>query len=235
MSVRKFRLPALALALALSAACAPATPPAAHQHAAHQHGSHRHGFHKDFSDAQAFSASFDHPERDAWQQPEALLDLMHIQPGTTVVDLGAGTGYFVARLSRRVGPTGRVLALDVEPNMVGFLQRRARDQNLPNVEARLVQPSDPALPPASASRILIVNTWHHIDERPQYAKKLAAALDPTGEVWIVDFTLEAQHGPPPEYRLSPQTVIHELQQGGLHAELIAPEPLPDQYIIRARR
>jgi len=244
LSSRPLGLPAVTLALLV--ACSPAAPlaaPTTHEHGKHEHGKHAqheagaagHGFHKDFSDASAYSASFDNPARDAWQAPEAVLDLMKIAPASTVVDLGAGTGYFVPRLSRRVGAQGKVLALDVEPKMVEFLAQRVKDNQLGNVEPRLVQPNDPGLAPGSVSRILIVNTWHHIGERPSYAKKLAAALEPQGEVWIVDFTLEADRGPPPEYRIPAEQVVRELEQGGLRAEVVEPEPLPKQYIVRAVR
>jgi hypothetical protein len=128
-----------------------------------------------------------------------------------------------------------VLALDVEPKMIAFLERRVKEQQLTNVKPQQVSTDDPALPAASTSRILIVNTWHHIDERPSYAKKLAAALAPGGEIWIVDFTLDADQGPPAKYRLSPEQVTRELEQGGLHAEVVTPEPLPKQYIVRAFR
>lgn len=223
------------------AAAAGEQPPAGHEHTGHtghtvqDHAAREHGFHKDFSDASSFSASFDNPARDAWQQPEAVLDLMKIAPASTVVDLGAGTGYFVPRLAQRVGAQGKVLALDVEPKMIEFLKRRVQEHQLANVEPRLVQPDDPGLAPRSVSRILIVNTWHHIGERPSYAAKLAAAIDAHGEVWIVDFTLDADQGPPPEYRIPAAQVVRELEQGGLHAQVVEPEPLPKQYIVRASR
>jgi SAM-dependent methyltransferase len=246
------------LGLALFTACSPAATPepttpaepaseATHEHGGHHHGEHgaehsgaehggsEHGFHKDFSDAKAFSASFDNPERDAWQLPEAVLDLMKIAPASTVVDLGAGTGYFVPRLSQRVGGRGKVIALDVEPKMVEFLKQRAQEQQLTNVEPRLVPTDDPSLAAGSVSRILIVNTWHHVGERQSYARKLAAALDAQGEVWIVDFTLESESGPPPEYRIPAEQVVRELEQGGLHAQVVEHEPLPRQYIVRATR
>jgi predicted methyltransferase len=225
----------LVVSTALGMACSPAASPSASTpaHAEHEHAEH--GFHKDFSDAEAYSAHFDDPTRDAWQHPEVVLDLMQIPPGSTVVDLGAGTGYFVPALARRVGDQGKVLALDVEPKMIAFLERRVREQKLTNVKPLQVSTDDPALPAASTSRILIVNTWHHIDERPSYAKKLAAALAPGGEIWIVDFTLDADQGPPAKYRLSPEQVTRELEQGGLHAEVVTPEPLPKQYIVRAFR
>ena len=89
--------------------------------------------------------------------------------------------------------------------------------------------------PGSIARVLVVNTWHHIDDRARYARKLAQGLAPGGEIWIVDFTRESEQGPPPQYRLDATQVISELEDGGLHAELIEPEPLPRQYIVRARR
>jgi predicted methyltransferase len=217
-------------------ACSPAASPTASTPAHAEHAEHaEHAFHKDFSDAEGYSARFDDPARDAWQRPEDVLDLMQIPRGSTVVDLGAGTGYFVSALARRVGDQGKVLALDVEPKMIAFLERRVKEQKLTNVKPQQVSTDDPALPAASTSRILIVNTWHHIDERPSYAKKLAAALAPDGEIWIVDFTLDADQGPPAKYRLSPEQVTRELEQGGLHAEVVTPEPLPKQYIVRAFR
>jgi len=216
----------------------PAGPPAetaaAPEHAAH-HGHHDPGFHKDFSDADAFSRSFDDPARDAWQHPRDVVTMMQIPPGSVVADLGAGTGYFAAPLSESVGPNGKVLALDVEPKMIDFLKRRVHEQKLPNVEPLLVAADDPGLAPGSVARVLVVNTWHHIDDRARYARKLAQGLAPGGEIWIVDFTRESEQGPPPQFRLDPAQVISELEQGGLHAELIEPEPLPRQYIVRARR
>lgn len=206
-----------------------------HEHGHGQHAHGQHGLHKDFSNAEEFSAHFDDPARDAWQKPDAVLDLMQIVSGSTVVDLGAGTGYFVAGLARRVGSDGKVLALDVEPKMVEFLERRVRDQKLTNVSPVRVTPDDPGLAPGSVSRVLIVNTWHHIDQRPSYAKKLAASLAPGGEIWIVDFTLDSDLGPPAEYRLPAEQVVRELTQGGLHAQVVEPEPLAKQYVVRAVR
>jgi len=224
-------LSSAAALLALLAACAaPAPAPTVPAPAAHA----AHGFHKDFSDAATFSKSFDDPERDAWQRPAEVIEHLQIPEGKVIVDLGAGTGYFLGRLSAAAGPTGKVLALDVEPNMISFMQERMQKESLANVEPRQVAPDDPGLAPASVSRVLIVNTWHHIDSRTAYAHKLARALEPEGEIWVVDFTLEAKHGPPAHHRLSPEQVVSELESGGLRAEVVTPESLPDQYLVRAR-
>jgi len=191
--------------------------------------------HKDFSDAKAFSKSFDDPARDAWQRPAEVIEQMKIAPGSVVADLGTGTGYFVGWLSRAVGPSGKVLALDVEAEMIRFVTQRAEQQQLSNVEPRQVAADDPGLAAGSVARVLIVDTWHHIDERAQYARKLAAALAPGGEVWIVDFTADSDIGPPARYRVSPEQAVSELQDGGLKAEIVQGETLPKQYIVRGAR
>lgn len=189
----------------------------------------------DFSNAQKFSKHFDDPARDAWQRPAEVMALLHIEPGSVVADIGAGTGYFVEHLSRAVGPNGTVLALDVEPNMVSFVEKRAQERGLANVTARVVKYDDPGLGASSVARVLIVNTWHHIDDRSRYAQKLAAALAPNGEVWVIDFTLESELGPPARHRLAPAQVVRELEAGGLRAEVVADERLPNQYVVRAAR
>jgi predicted methyltransferase len=194
-----------------------------------------HGMHKDFSDARAFSKAFDDPERDAWQRPAEVIELMQVAPGSVVADVGTGTGYFVSRLSRAVGPTGKVLALDVEPKMIEFVTQRAEQEKLSNVEPRLVAADDPGLAPGSVARVLIVDTWHHIDERAHYAAKLLAALAPGGEIWIVDFTPEADIGPPARYRVPAEAAVSELQAAGLQAEIVQGETLPKQYVVRAAR
>jgi SAM-dependent methyltransferase len=217
-------------------ACQPpgaALPPPASASGSHAPGAP--GMHKDFSDASTFAQHFDDPARDAWQRPDEVIQHLNITPGSRVVDLGAGTGYFLSRLSAAVGSKGEVLALDVEPNMVRYIEARVRREELPNVVGRVVAADDPGLAPGSVARVLIVDTWHHIDGREGYARKLLRALEPGGEIWVVDFTLESELGPPPRHRVPPEQAVRELEAGGLHAEVFRDEQLPDQYMVRAWR
>jgi ubiquinone/menaquinone biosynthesis C-methylase UbiE len=151
-----------------------------------------------------------------------------------VADVGAGTGYFTPYLSRAVGSAGKVIAEDVEPDMVTWLGGRAKRENLANVEALLGTTEDPKLAPASLDRVLIVDTWHHIDDRPAFAKKLAAALKPGGVVLVVDFTLESPQGPPRHARLAPGSVAADLASGGLTAGVVEDAGLPYQYVVRGK-
>jgi SAM-dependent methyltransferase len=199
----------------------------------HAHDVHRPGMKHDFSDVERLEKGFEGPERVAWQKPDHVIALMAIEPGMTVVDLGAGTGFFEPPLARAVGATGKVLALDVEPNMVERLGRRAREEKLTQVEARRVAPDDPGLAAASVDRVLIVNTWHHIDDRGRYAAKLRAALRPGGAIYVVDFEKTSGKGPPAAHKLEPGEVIAELEAGGLDARQID-EELTEQYVVVAR-
>lgn len=208
-------------------------PPAHHESESHHKSKAHQGYHHDFSDAEHWSERFDSPERQEWQKPEEIVRLMEIEPGMTVADLGAGTGYFLSYLSEATGASGRVLALDVEEGLVHFMTERARREAWGNVEARRISPDDPGLEAGSVDRILIVNTWHHIDDRGAYSAKLRHALKPGGRVYVVDLTKESPTGPPPEHRLSAQRILGELGQGGLEAEILS-ETLPHQFIVVGR-
>lgn len=188
-----------------------------------------------FTNPEKLSKRWDNPSRDEWQNPNEVITAMDIQEGMTVVDLGAGTGYFVPHLARAVGATGKVLALDVEEPMVAHLSARFEGAALTNASAKLVPYEDPQLQPGSVDRILVVNTWHHIRNRGQYAAKLAAGLKKGGAVVIVDYAKDYDGpGPPMHIRLSLEKVSEELAAGGLKAEVLT-ETLPKQYIIVGRK
>lgn len=183
---------------------------------------------------ETYAHRLDDPSRDDWQKPEEVVALLDCPRGSTVVDLGAGTGYFLPFLSPAVGEEGRVLGLDIAPETVDWLRDRADKEGLTNVDARTVAADDPDLGRRSADRILVVNTWHHIDRRVAYAKKLLRALRKDGKLLIVDFTMDATMGPPAHKRLRVDTVMGELEAAGFKTELLE-ETLPYQYVIAGRK
>jgi ubiquinone/menaquinone biosynthesis C-methylase UbiE len=186
-----------------------------------------------FEHADEWAKVFDDPARDAWQHPDDVMRALELTTVMSVADIGAGTGYFTMRLARAV-PEGQVIATDVEPDMVRYLTERAEREHVRNVTAVVSGADDPALAPASVDRVLIVDVWHHVNDRRRFATKLAAALRPGGAIAIVDFTMAASHGPPREHRLTPDAIIADLAAAGLDAK-VSPIALPDQFIVVAYR
>lgn len=227
---RRFSLLIQAGIFLLPAACqSPAKPSAAP--GGHEHGPLGHRF----ESADEWAKRFEAPDRAAWQRPEEVVQHLALSPGMTVADLGAGTGYFLPYLSRAVGAGGKVLGLDIELDMVRYMKERITREKLENVQAVQVSVGDPGLALSSVDRILVVDTWHHIPDRPAYVRKLAEALRPGGAVCVVDFTLETERGPPRDHRVSAESVLADLKSGGLDARLLADEQLPDQYIVIGER
>ncbi|MGB5365679.1 MAG: class I SAM-dependent methyltransferase [Polyangiales bacterium] len=227
-------IPLLALVTALGAGCngRSAENPAKAASAGRTH-EHSTGSEHGFPDPQTYADRLDDPGRDDWQLPEQVVEHLACRPGMTVVDLGAGTGYFVGYLSEAVGQRGRVLALDTDRSMVDRMDERIERDGLRNVKPGIIDPDDPGLAPGSVDRILIVNTWHHISDRVAYAEKLREGLGPGGLLLIVDFTTQSPHGPPPQMRLTSETVRRELEAAGFETELME-ESLPHQYLVAGR-
>ncbi|MEE9292284.1 MAG: methyltransferase domain-containing protein, partial [Acidobacteriota bacterium] len=147
--------------------------------------------------------------------PAEVAAALHLEPGMTVADLGAGTGYFVEHLSKPVSPGGMVLAIDTEPEMVKYIGARAAREGLDNVVPVLAQPDDPLLPRGRIDRVLIVDTYHHIDDRLTYFGRMRKSLTSGGRVAIVDFKKKPLPvGPPPEHKLTRGFVIEEMEKAG---------------------
>lgn len=196
------------------------------------HDGRGHAHHHRFEDAESWAKQFDDPARDQWQRPDAVLDFIGLAADARVADLGAGTGYFSVRLAGRV-PQGRVLANDIEPDMVRYLGERATKEGLRNVVPVQGKADDPALPEA-VDVIFMCDVVHHIEDRPAYFRKAVAQLRPGGRVVIVDFKKDAPDdapGPPAAMRLAQDALVAELGQAGLVLARADATTLPYQYIV----
>lgn len=212
--IRIVAFAALATLAGLSAAQTPHT---------HQHG---------FGDAEKWAHVFDDPERDAWQKPHQVIQALGLKPDAVVADLGAGTGYFSVRLARML-PKGKVYAVDLEPDMVKYLGERARREGLKNVTAVAAAPDDARLP-RKMDLVLLVDVYHHIDDRERYFSKLAGSLAPGGRLAVIDFKLDSPRGPPKSSRVDPERVKAELARAG-YALTAEHAFLPDQYFLEFSR
>jgi ubiquinone/menaquinone biosynthesis C-methylase UbiE len=199
--------------------------------AAPAEGRHDATIHHSFEDVAKWVEVFDDPGRDAWQKPDEVLHVLGVSPGMTVADLGAGTGYFSVRLAKAVGDKGRVLAIDVEPKLVNYMKERAAKANLAQLVPVLTDADDPKLPTKGVDLVLIVDTWHHIDDRLHYLAKLAAGLKAGGRVAVVDFKKgDFPVGPPDAHKLTADAVTAEFLSAGWTLAKQWDE-LPYQYVL----
>lgn len=197
--------------LAVLAVCAamvlPSPSPAQHHHQAGQ-DHHQHSF----DEPERYAQAFDDPSRDAWQMPDRVIGALSLEPTERVADIGAGTGYFSVRLAAAV-PDGTVYAVDIEPAMLEHTRERAAASGISNLRPILAGSDSPNLPePVDA--ILIVNTYHHLPNRPTYFRDLASRLTPRGRIAIVDYRKDSPEGPPVEFRFEPEHIAAEMQQAG---------------------
>jgi predicted methyltransferase len=165
-----------------------------------------------FSGAEKWAHVFDDPARDAWQKPHEVIQALALKPDAAVADLGAGTGYFSARLATML-PQGTVYAVDLEPDMVKYLGERAKRDKLANLKPVQAKPDDASLP-APVDLVLLVDVYHHIDAREKYFAALKPKLKPGARVAIIDFRLDSPEGPPKAARISPEKVKREMAKAG---------------------
>ena len=203
------------------------TQPSGH----HEGHSHDATMSHSFADVQHWVEVFDDPNRAGWQKPELMPQILGLEAGNVVADIGAGTGYFNRHFAAAVGDKGRVYAADIEPALVAYMLERAGREATPQVIPTLATPADPLLPPGAVDVIFICNTWHHIDDRLEYLRKLQRALRPGGRLAIVDFQKrDLPVGPPVEHKLSRDEVVAELAEAGWALSRES-DQLPYQYAL----
>ena len=170
------------------------------------------------------------PDRDAWQRPDQVMDALQIGEGSVVADLGAGGGWFTVRLARRVGPNGRVYAEDIQPEMIGAIQRRVQREGLRNVTTVMGTAVEPRIPEGAVDAVLIVDTYHEMEQPVILLRNLARTLRPNGVIGIINFKKDGGGpGPAMDERVEPAKVIADAKAAGL--ELKRRDDLRYQYLL----
>ena len=193
----------------------------------HPQGQPGHMDHR-FDDPERYAKSFDDPARDSWQMPARVIDALKLPEDGSVADIGAGTGYFSVRLAKAV-PRGTVYAVDVEPKMLEHIRKRALGAGLGNVVTVAGDSVGPRLP-KRVDLALVVDTYHHIPDRPAYFRSLTKLLTASGRVAIIDFRKDSPEGPPPEFRFEAAQIIEEMTRAGYHLE-VDHRFLPRQHFL----
>jgi ubiquinone/menaquinone biosynthesis C-methylase UbiE len=171
--------------------------------------------HRIQQDSKAYIARLEDPMRDAYQKPAEVVKALKIKEGEVIADIGSGSGYFTLPLARAAGRTGRVYAVDTNPDMIRHLNRRIRDLSVTNVVTVLCAPDDPLLEDGSVDRFFICDTWHHIGGHAKYLALLKKMLKPGGQVILVDFKkAKTPVGPPMEMRIARDDLVQEMDTNG---------------------
>jgi ubiquinone/menaquinone biosynthesis C-methylase UbiE len=171
------------------------------------------------------------PERMQEENPQEMLEQLRVEPGMTVCDMGCGDGYYTVELARRVGADGKVLAVDIQPEMLQELSRRCERMEIKNVDMVLGLPHDPKLPEGQVDLILMVDVYHEFSNPVQMLKAMRRSLKPNGRIALVEFRAEDPTVPiKPEHKMTKKQILKEYKANGF--KLVSQyDRLPWQHLM----
>jgi ubiquinone/menaquinone biosynthesis C-methylase UbiE len=173
----------------------------------------------------------DRSERDLEEAPDTALDIIGVKKGSTVADIGAGSGYMTIKLAKRVGANGMVYANDIQPAMLALLDKRVKSAKLANVTAVLGAIDDPMLPPASVDMALMVDVYHELSRPQEMLRHIREALKPGGRLVLLEYRKEDPAIPiRPEHKMSVSEAKLELEAEGFKLSRVDDE-LPRQHVL----
>ena len=174
---------------------------------------------------------FERPERASWQKPDEVVQALALKDGDVVADIGAGSGYFSRRFAKAVAPGGKVYAVDVAADILGYLRERANQEGLHNIVTIVSRDDDPMLPNNAVDLAFFCDTTHHIAQRVAFYRKMSPGLKEHGRLAIIDYDPDASRKPhAPEEHVPRSQVISEADDAGFKF-VQEFKFLPDQYFL----
>ncbi|MDB4476213.1 class I SAM-dependent methyltransferase [bacterium] len=175
------------------------------------------------------------PEREKKERTDLLLSLLELNRGDIVADIGAGTGYFALPMAAIVGPTGQVLAVDIQPEMLAIIKERAQAENVNNIVPVLASEIDPMLPDNTVDVVLMVDAYHEFSYPREVLIRAVSALTENGRIILVEYRAEDDTVPIKRlHKMSIAQARREMSAVGLVLDKIY-DPLPWQHIMVFRR
>lgn len=173
----------------------------------------------------------DRKERETEENPDEALSIIGIKKGSSVADIGAGSGYMTVRLSKRVGSNGVVYASDIQQPMLDILDKRLKSSRITNVQLVLGAPDDPKLPPASIDLALLVDVYHEFSQPQAMLRGIHEALKPGGRLVLLEYKKEDPSIPiRPEHKMSVSEAKMEVEPEGFRLGRVD-DGLPWQHIL----
>jgi SAM-dependent methyltransferase len=171
------------------------------------------------------------PEREMEEEPDKALDAIRLVKGSTVADVGAGSGYFTTRMASRVGPGGKVYAVDIQPEMLTLLGERIKRERLTNIVPVLGAVDDPKLPTSAIDLILLVDVYHEFSEPQKMLRRMREALTPDGRMVLLEYRKEDPTVPIRlEHKMTAAEAKMEVEAEGFKLARVD-EALPRQHIL----
>jgi ubiquinone/menaquinone biosynthesis C-methylase UbiE len=193
-----------------------------------------HQRHRQPTDIKKYLEQLDSEDRDQYQKPRQVIEALNLRPGLAVADLGSGSGYFTRRFIEAVTETGKVYAVDVEPEMLKYTEESVVHMHRSyTAEFILARPDNPKLPYESIDLLFLCNTYHHLEERAKYFSDTKSSLKPGGRLAIIDFYNDERSGElgfPKQHLVPRDTVITELTKAGYRV-VREHTFLPRQYFL----
>jgi len=173
----------------------------------------------------------DRSERVEEEEPDVALDALKLATGSTVADVGAGSGYMTVKMAKRVGPTGKVYANDIQPQMLSMLRQRLDREKLANVDLVLGTYDDPKLPANTIDLILMVDVYHEFSQPQQMLRRMRDSLKPSGRLVLLEYRKEDPSIPiRPDHKMSVAEAKMEVEAEGFTLGSVD-ERLPRQHIL----
>lgn len=178
------------------------------------------------------------PEREKEEEPKKLLKLLDVKEGWTVADVGAGSGYHSFRLAELVGDKGKVLAVDIQQEMLNLMNKKAKDKKITNVETILGTETDPKLPKGKVDLILLVDVYHEFSHPYEMTEKMVESLKPGGCLVLVEFKANDPKVPiKPVHTMSEKQVVKEMEvfKELTHEKTITSLPWQNVIIVQKKK
>jgi SAM-dependent methyltransferase len=236
LAVAVLALSFVALARAAEPAPTSSPAPAAHDPAnppidcpLHEKGVNT-GTLRPFAETEKYIEFLERADRAAWQKPDAVVAALHLAGSETLVDVGAGSGYFSFRFAKAL-PKGKVIATDIDPEMIRHIHHRVLTDGIANVKVVLTDPKDPRVDPA-ADVVFVCDVVHHVDGREAGRRKLAAEMKPGAKLVVIEFKEgKLPEGPPEAVKVPKAKLVSMLENAGFSLRSDQPELLPYQTFL----
>jgi ubiquinone/menaquinone biosynthesis C-methylase UbiE len=155
----------------------------------------------------------DRPEREVEEQPAKLMEALKLKPGMVVADVGAGSGFFTFRIAERVAPDGKAVAVDIQPEMLAIIRKRAAERGVKNIQLVQGTITDPKLAPGSVDMILMVDVYHEFSHPWEMTQAMVRGLKPGGRLVFVEYRMEDPS--------VPIKLVHKMSEEQVRKEMAA--------------